>query len=295
MHSRERAQTTLNIEQNYKDYQIKKLDDLETVNEQEEVVQNPKNKSFSIDEMEKLKFQSLAVQDNDIVNKEDSIFNNILDEETLAKCEKNQKECIICHRSFGKLTFKKRQCKFCGSCVCKDHSRKKRQDPQNKEKFVRVCDICDDKYIRRTVQGTYMERREQLINEYNGLEAQAQDLIRQIKSKEQTLETMQILQMNRTSEVQQQQNNILFKISKTDGQITKFQIEEQQLLQDINRIDEEIGLFQHQIKYKQEQSVLRQQQDKKLQKEIDKLEQEISELQSHPEREKIKFSIDQYD
>ena len=36
---------------------------------------------------------------------------------------------------------------FCKGLVCNDHMRKKRKNKNDKNKFVRVCDICEDKYL----------------------------------------------------------------------------------------------------------------------------------------------------
>jgi hypothetical protein len=44
--------------------------------------------------------------------------------------------------------------KFCGECVCDDHSKKKRPNPANimdKSEVERVCDECDMKYIKRII------------------------------------------------------------------------------------------------------------------------------------------------
>ena len=41
--------------------------------------------------------------------------------------------------------------KFCGGCVCEDCAKKKRANPEDTSKYVRVCNKCDEKFINRKI------------------------------------------------------------------------------------------------------------------------------------------------
>eukprot|EP01016_Furgasonia_blochmanni_P007136 TRINITY_DN12856_c0_g1_i14.p1 TRINITY_DN12856_c0_g1~~TRINITY_DN12856_c0_g1_i14.p1 ORF type:complete len:345 (-),score=99.83 TRINITY_DN12856_c0_g1_i14:1178-2128(-) len=60
------------------------------------------------------------------------------------------KQCCVCQESFGMLS-KKSNCKFCGGMVCKDCSKKKRADPENKAVYHRICDNCEEKYLNQMI------------------------------------------------------------------------------------------------------------------------------------------------
>ncbi len=67
------------------------------------------------------------------------------------------------------------QSKFCGGCVCEDHSKKKRPDPKNTSEYVRVCDICDEKWINRTILGEFYEKLKSKERELESLEKQIRE------------------------------------------------------------------------------------------------------------------------
>lgn len=48
--------------------------------------------------------------------------------------------------------------------MCGDHSKKKRREPGG-GRFRRVCEICDDKYIRMTVEKHYILKRDELAKQ----------------------------------------------------------------------------------------------------------------------------------
>ena len=48
--------------------------------------------------------------------------------------------------------------KFCGGCICEEHGKKKRPNPENTTEYVRVCDICDELHIQKTILGEFKEK-----------------------------------------------------------------------------------------------------------------------------------------
>ena len=65
--------------------------------------------------------------------------------------------------------------KFCGCAVCEDHSKKKRPNPHHTSDYVRVCDICDEKFINKTILGEFYEKLRKKEKEINELEKQIRD------------------------------------------------------------------------------------------------------------------------
>ncbi len=52
--------------------------------------------------------------------------------------------------------------KFCGNSVCDEHALKRRADPENPKNFVRICDICEVKFLLKMLDSEHKERQNEL-------------------------------------------------------------------------------------------------------------------------------------
>lgn len=60
--------------------------------------------------------------------------------------------------------------KFCGNSVCNGDSSKKRRNPENYSKFLRICKICDKKYIGKTLYDEFLQNKNELDKEMSTLQ-----------------------------------------------------------------------------------------------------------------------------
>lgn len=78
---------------------------------------------------------------------------------------------------------------FCHDTVCVGHIRKKRRDP-NTNKFTRICDACEDKYLYKKHLKNEMKLEESMVAQELLLEAKCKDMQEMIKGKKTKLEVL---------------------------------------------------------------------------------------------------------
>ncbi|CAD8123934.1 unnamed protein product [Paramecium sonneborni] len=216
--------------------------------------------NFSIDEMEKdtQKNQHLRKSnDIDFVNQNDSIFQCILSDDKLKEIKQGKNECCICHKS-GSLIHKLKQCNFCGNVICKEHGRKKRKDPNNSTKFKRLCDICEDKYIRLSVETTFKQKRDYLAQQAQDLDSQSQKLLNDIRILQIQVSDIQQKSVKQQGEYKQIQNELIFKIQKLDNETKAYQEENLKLKSTISSIQKELQLLNDKLNEKNLDALKRQ-------------------------------------
>ncbi|CAD8212036.1 unnamed protein product [Paramecium octaurelia] len=270
--SRERANTQVDYGQYQDSFQKynnsiqnnKQTNQLESIEE----VEAPSN--FSIDQMEKDREKNQFLRKSnelDLVNQNDSIFKSTLSSEKLKELKSGKNECCICHKS-GTLIHKMKQCKFCGNVVCKEHSKKKRRDPNNSTKFRRLCEICEDKYIRLSVETAYLQKRDQLAQQALLLDSQSKELLQDIRNLQNQISEIQQQGVKNQGEYKQIQNELIFKTQKLDNEIKVFQDENLKLKSTIQSIKKEMQQLNERLNEKKADS-----QKKKHQ--LHSIEQEI--------------------
>lgn len=78
---------------------------------------------------------------------------------------------------------------FCHDIVCIGHIRKKRRDP-NTNKFSRICDDCEDRYLYKKHLKNEMKLEESMVAQQLLLEAKCKDLQEMLKGKKVKLEVL---------------------------------------------------------------------------------------------------------
>ncbi|CAD8106260.1 unnamed protein product [Paramecium primaurelia] len=236
----------------------------------ESIQEDEPQSNFSIDQMEKdtEKNQFLRkTNDLDLVNQNDSIFKCTLSDEKLKELKQGKNECCICHKS-SSLIHKLKQCKFCGNVVCKEHGKKKRKDPNNNSLLKRLCEICEDKYIRLTVETAYKQKRDQLAQQALELDLQSKELLQDIRSLQNQVSEIQQQGVKQQGEYKQIQNELIFKTQKLDNEIKSYQDENLKLKSIIQSIKKEMQLLNERLNEKKLDS-------QKKQNQLYQIEQEI--------------------
>ena len=141
---RKKASTPL-LEVNYDSPMIKStsLESVFNPLENEDILQKKTNPP---------EFQTMIEDDKVLLS--EPIFNEICHEKNHSKGN----QCIICKIKFGIFNNRK-YCCFCGEAVCGDHSDKKRGNPKNTTDFVRICDICERKYLEKMIYQEFVLRK----------------------------------------------------------------------------------------------------------------------------------------
>jgi chromosome segregation ATPase len=73
--------------------------------------------------------------------------------------------------------------KFCGSVACKNHAKKKRPNPKNREEFVRICDTCEAKYLNKMIMDEFNMKKKVKEEEYNTLVKELESVRSVLKEK----------------------------------------------------------------------------------------------------------------
>ena len=98
---------------------------------------------------------------------DDPIFLRICDKNNYS----NTSECELCKNAFG--IFKSRKnCGFCGKAVCKSHLVKKRENPQNPSVFLKICEICEEKYLDKMILDDFFKKKKKKEEETKVIERQ---------------------------------------------------------------------------------------------------------------------------
>ncbi|CAD8207163.1 unnamed protein product [Paramecium pentaurelia] len=293
--SRERANTQIDYS-SYEDILKKYKNQPQTSNfstQLESIQEDEAPSNFSIDQMEKdtEKNQFLRKSnDMDLVNQNDSIFKSTLSTDKLKELKSGKNECCICHKS-GTLIHKLKQCKFCGNVICKEHGRKKRKDPNNSTKFRRLCEICEDKYIRLSVETAYTQKRDQLAQQALILDSQSKELLQDIRSLQNQISEIQQQGVKQQGEYKQIQNELIFKTQKLDNEIKGFQDENLKLKSTIQSIKKESKQLNERLEEKKLDSQKKQHQLHQIEQEIQYNDIECQKIML--EIEKLQLNIQQ--
>jgi len=180
--------------------------------------------------------------------------------------------CNVCNKSFSKLKLvTKKNCKFCGGAVCEDHSKKKRPNPHHTSDYVRVCDICDEKFINKTILGEFYEKLRKKEKEINELERQIRDQQIKIENEQKEYDDL-VLMRNRNEKHYTDQINILqVDIQRTREETKKCEKENAELSKEFTKTQDRIGELDNEI-------VKAEDEYKKLSKEAQDLTHQIEAL-----------------
>ncbi|CAD8127310.1 unnamed protein product [Paramecium sonneborni] len=247
--------------------------------------------NFSIDQMEKdsEKCQHLRKSnDMDLVNQNDSIFQQTISDEKLKEIKQGKNECCICHKT-GSLIHKLKQCKFCGNVICKEHGKKKRKDPSNNTKFRRLCDICEDKYIRLSVETTFKQKKDFLAQQALELDSESQKLLKDIRTLQNQVSEIQQQSVKKQGEYKQIQNELIFKTQKLENETKAFQEENLKLKQTIQSIKKELQQLNDKLNEKNLDSYKKQQLLQQIEQEIQSNDIECQKMMI--EIEKLQLNI----
>ena len=84
----------------------------------------------------------------------------------------------------------KKHCKFCGNCVCDEHALKRRCDPENKKNFLRICDICEMKYLYRMLNQDFNDQKKKLDQEIKDLQWQNDTIFLDVQKNQNILDEL---------------------------------------------------------------------------------------------------------
>ncbi|KAL4441549.1 hypothetical protein ABPG74_021481 [Tetrahymena malaccensis] len=244
------------------------------------------------------------LEDPDQINFNDPIFKRILAEEELKILDQTlPQKCIKCECKFNSITNRKFQCYFCGYPVCKDHSKKKREDPsklntsnnksinnQNnstilntsggeteyeKKNFKKICDICEDKYLKWQINYSFQQKKDQYDDITQRLEKQQKDILEKIKKQQDEISRIQSQEEQKKKQFEEQKNELLKKIEKAEMEDTDLKKENKDYLLKIDKIDTEINNMMKQIKDIDEEYKQKVTEEKNLTQKIKEIDQEI--------------------
>ena len=68
---------------------------------------------------------------------------------------RNNDECTLCDKKFGKLKMNRKHCNLCGISVCGYCSNNRKRLSQMDKKSYRVCDFCDVKLTNIAFENMY--------------------------------------------------------------------------------------------------------------------------------------------
>lgn len=81
--------------------------------------------------------------------------------------------------------------KFCGFGACKNHFKKKRRDPERKDKLVLICERCELGYLNKILQDRFVEKRSNKEKILKSLEEKYQQTQENLGKKRQVLEILE--------------------------------------------------------------------------------------------------------
>ncbi len=73
---------------------------------------------------------------------------------------------------------------FCGKALCKSHIVKKRQNPNNLEKFAKICEICEEKYLNKIIWEDFSRKKKKKEEESKQLDAQFNEIKNELAAKQ---------------------------------------------------------------------------------------------------------------
>jgi hypothetical protein len=187
--------------------------------------------------------------------------------------------CNVCNKSFSKLKLvTKKNCKFCGGAVCEDHSKKKRPNPHHTSDYVRVCDICDEKFINKTILGEFYEKLRKKEKEINELERQIRDQQIKIENEQKEYDDL-VLMRNRNEKHYTDQINILqVDIQRTREDTKKCEKENAELSKEFTKTQDRIGELDNEIVKAEEEYKKLSKEASDLTHQIEALNQDISQM-----------------
>lgn len=103
--------------------------------------------------------------ENDKILLSEPIFNELCSQSKYSKGNK----CVVCDGKFGILKQRK-NCGFCGEAVCGEHREKKRPNPKNEKEIVKICEICERKYLEKMIYQVFLMKKNMKNKEIFGIE-----------------------------------------------------------------------------------------------------------------------------
>ncbi|KAL4482917.1 hypothetical protein ABPG74_018943 [Tetrahymena malaccensis] len=157
----------------------------------------------------------------------DQIFQQLCDENNYQKSN----NCIVCKKQFSMMKSAK-NCKFCGCTVCEECSPKKRANPKQKSEFVRICDICDEKYLRAFLSSDFKLQKNLLQDEIKRLEEEN-------KKMKEILDKSQQEKLKIEREYNTLKNPLDLQISSEENKLKKQKQKLDQIKKEIQEVEEQ--------------------------------------------------------
>lgn len=84
----------------------------------------------------------------------------------------------------------KQNSKFCGNVVCQEDSLKKRPNPINPNKPLRICSVCEDKYLGKRIYDEFLGKKQNFDKKMEELRFQYDLFDEGLKSMKNTVNNM---------------------------------------------------------------------------------------------------------
>ncbi|KRX01815.1 Zinc finger, FYVE/PHD-type [Pseudocohnilembus persalinus] len=207
------------------------------------------------------------------VQEEDkNLFSKVKDP---SEYEKNS-NCLVCNSEFSKFSSK-RNCQFCGYKVCNQCSEKKRENPQKKGEYVRICDFCEQKFLRQRIQREDSEQEQKLdleIKQYDEmfkkLSVDYEDFLNNVQKNQQ----------------EEQKHNFQFKdlLEEKEEYINKLKKHQQNLEQQLTFHQEDLQQVEKSLQETQENIEIEQQKVDELEKKHAENQEKIQEQEQQVQK-----------
>lgn len=73
---------------------------------------------------------------------------------------------------------------FCGKAVCKSHLLKKRENPQNPSVFLKICEICEEKYLNKIIFDDFFQKKKKKEEETKEVEKKLLEIKHELSIKQ---------------------------------------------------------------------------------------------------------------
>jgi len=192
---------------------------------------------------------------------------------------KNEPNCSICSKSFStlKLIIRK-NCNFCGNCICEDHGKKKRPNPENINEYVRICDLCDEKHIKRIILKEFDERMKRKEKDVSELEKRIKEQQVAINDAQREYDTLLVQKTRNDKNYSDQIAFLTNDITRIKEETKKCEKENTLLTKDFNDTQKKVEQLDSKIQEAQQEYERLQIESSTLNKQIEAVNQDINKI-----------------
>jgi len=205
----------------------------------------------------------------------DPIFTRLCPKDQL----RDDPNCIVCNKALGGLKiFTKKNCKFCGGCVCEEHGRKKRPNPQNPSEHAKICDKCDEKHIKRIILKEFDEKMRKKDRDLNDLEKMIKDQQLSINDAQREYDHLLVQKARNDKNYADQIAFLTNDISQIKEETRKCEKENTLLTKDFNDTQKKVEQLDNRIQEAQQEYERLQLESGTLNKQIEAVNQDINQI-----------------